>query len=61
LQLLYLRAMIDGELKRNDYYRNETVRAYFRKIIKLSHLEKSDPWTLPDAEDTPHGWIGVPD
>jgi len=60
-QLLYLRAMIDGELKRNDYYRNETVRAYFRKIIKLSHLEKSDPWTLPDAEDTPHGWIGVPD
>lgn len=50
-QVLYLRAMIDGELKRNDYYRNEKVRLYFEKLIDISYLHHSGLYTKPDIED----------
>jgi len=60
-QVLYLRAMIDGELKRNDYYRNDKVKEYFQKIITISHLEKTGPYTLPDICEGRHPWPGIPD
>ncbi|MBE5869300.1 MAG: hypothetical protein E7293_10180 [Lachnospiraceae bacterium] len=60
-QMIYLRAVIDGELKRNDYYRTETTREYFKKIVKLCHLEKTDACTLPDIYDEPHPWPGIPE
>lgn len=50
-QLLYLRAKIDGELVRNNYYRNDTVLGYFKKLIAISHLENAGPHTKPDIED----------
>jgi len=53
--------MIDGELKRNDYYRNDKVKEYFQKIITISHLEKTGPYTLPDICEGRHPWPGIPD
>ena len=47
-QMLYLRAMIDGELKRNDWTRNDVTLGYFRKLVELCHLQKSGWATKPD-------------
>lgn len=47
-QMLYLRAKIDAALKANDFYRNDTVMGYFRKLIELAHLQNSGQWTKPD-------------
>ena len=40
-QLIYLRAVIDGELMRNDFRRNDKVLAYFNELIKRFHLENA--------------------
>ncbi len=47
-QMLYLRAVIDGELKRNDWTRNDKTFGYFEKIVELCHLQKSGWATKPD-------------
>jgi len=47
-RLLYLRALIDGELVRNDFYRNDIVLAYFNELIEISHLQNSGKFTKPD-------------
>lgn len=60
-QVLYLRAMIDGELKRNDYYRNDKVKEYFQKLIDLSHLHNSGVYTKPDVEDEENGFPDIPE
>ena len=48
-QLIYLRAVIDGELYRNDFTRNEKVLEYFKKIEKLYYLEKAGWCIHPDV------------
>ncbi|MBQ3553685.1 MAG: hypothetical protein IJA08_03310 [Clostridia bacterium] len=50
-RLIYLRAVIDGELKRNDYYRNETVLGYFKELERLSNLQNSGIHVRPDIFD----------
>ncbi len=50
-QLIYLRAVIDGELLRNKFYRNEKVLEYFYKLIEISHLESSGVYTKPDVTE----------
>ncbi len=47
-QLIYLRAVIDAEIVRNNFYRNDTILGYFKELVKLCHLEKSGKSTLPD-------------
>ncbi len=47
-QMIYLRAIIDGELKRNDYKRNDTVLDYFNKLIELSYLQNAGFHIKPD-------------
>ncbi len=55
-QMIYLRAVIDGELKRNDYRRNEKVMNYFKKIIDICHLENANFIVKPDViEDEQYG------
>ncbi len=49
-QLIYLRAMIDAELVRNHYERNEKVLEYFKQIVTICHLEHSGMYTKPDIE-----------
>lgn len=48
-QMIYLRAMIDGELVRSDFYRNDKVMGYYKRLIELSHLQNSGKWTRPDV------------
>ena len=48
-QLIYLRAVIDGELYRNDFTRNDKVLEYFYKIMKLFYLEKAGSCIRPDV------------
>lgn len=48
-QLLYLRAMIDGELMRNDWFRNEKTLGYFEKIVEMCHLQHAGWATKPDV------------
>ncbi len=52
-QLIYLRAVIDGELYRNDFTRNEKVLGYFKKLVELYSLERAGWCIHPDvlAED----------
>ncbi len=48
-QLIYLRAVIDGELYRNDFTRNEKVLEYFKKLVELFYLEKAGWCIHPDV------------
>ncbi len=50
-QMIYLRAVIDGELARNDFKRNEKVLEYFHKIIELCYLEEAGFHVKPDVVD----------
>lgn len=50
-RMIYLRAVIDGELKRNDYYRNDVVFEYFREIERMAYLENAGIHTRPDVYD----------
>ena len=47
-QMIYLRAVIDGELYRNDFKRNEKVLEYFNKIVELCYLENAGFHVKPD-------------
>lgn len=47
-QMIYLRAVIDAEIVRNEFYRNEKTLEYFNKLVKLMHLENSGFYTKPD-------------
>ena len=47
-QLIYMRAIIDGELYRNDFTRNEKTLEYFRKLEKMYYLEKAGWCIHPD-------------
>lgn len=49
--MIYLRAVIDGELYRNDFKRNDKVLGYFNKIVELCHLEKGGFHVKPDIID----------
>ena len=60
-QMIYLRAVIDGELYRNDFKRNEKVLEYFNKIIELCHLETALFIVKPDIiEDDKYGRVLSP-
>lgn len=48
-QMIYLRAVIDGELCRNNYTRNDKVLECFNKIVEVSHLEKANRHVKPDV------------
>ena len=50
-QMIYLRAVIDAELYRNDFVRNEKVLEYFNKIIDLCYLHKAGFHVKPDIVD----------
>ena len=57
-QMIYLRAVIDGELYRNDFKRNKKVLEYFKKIIDLCHLETAEFIVKPDIiEDDKYGRV----
>ena len=47
-QMLYLRAVIDAEIVRNNFYRNDKILDYFKKLVKLMHVENSGHYTSPD-------------
>ena len=47
-QMIYLRAVIDAEIVRNNFCRNDKILRYFKKLVSLMHLENSGFWTLPD-------------
>ena len=47
-QMLYLRAVIDAEIVRNKFHRNDKLLEYFNTLVKLMHLENSGIWTSPD-------------
>lgn len=47
-KLFYYRALIDGELARNNFYRNDKVIEYFREMIALYHLENANWYVKPD-------------
>ncbi len=48
-QLIYLRAIIDGELYRNDFTRNDKVMECFRKIIEIGYLDNASFYIKPDV------------
>lgn len=50
-QMIYLRAVIDGELARNNFTRNEKVLGYFHKIVELCYLQNAGLATRPDIWD----------
>ena len=50
-QMIYLRAVIDGELYRNDFRRNAKVLEYFNKIIELCYLHNGRFVVKPDIID----------
>ena len=47
-QMLYIRAMVDAEIVRNKFYRNDKILSYFKKLVELMHLENSGYYTSPD-------------
>ncbi len=49
-RLLYLRALIDGELVRSNFERNERVLSYFKELVALLHLQNSGKYTKPDID-----------
>jgi len=46
--MLYLRALIDAEIVRNNFYRNDKILEYFKTLVKLMHVENSGFYTSPD-------------
>ena len=50
-QLLKLRALIDAELTRNKFFRNETVLGYYRQLVELCHLHNAGMHTKPDIAE----------
>ncbi len=55
-QYIYLRAIIDGEIVRNDFTRNEKLLGYFNKLIELGYLHNSSFYIKPDVIiDSEHG------
>jgi hypothetical protein len=48
-QMIYLRAVIDGELVRNNFQRNEKILGYYQKIVDLCYLENAGLATHPDT------------
>ncbi len=48
-QMIYLRAIIDATLARNDYRRNDEVMEYFNKIIDLCYLHNANFFVKPDV------------
>ncbi len=48
-RVIYLRAVIDGELYRNEFKRNEKVMEYFKEIIELGHLQNASFYIKPDV------------
>ena len=54
--LIYYRAVIDAELARNNFSRNEKVLQYFKEMISIYHLEKAGFHVKPDIiEDEDFG------
>ena len=49
-RLFYYRAVIDAELARNDFYRNDKVMEYFKEMITLYHLENGGWHIKPDIQ-----------
>jgi hypothetical protein len=47
-RLFYYRAIIDAELARNDFYRNDKVVGYFNEMIELYHLYNANWYVKPD-------------
>ena len=47
-RLIYYRALIDAELARNDFYRNDVVLGYFKEMIELYHLQDANWFVRPD-------------
>lgn len=47
-RLIYYRALIDAELARNDFYRNDVVLGYFKEMIELYHLQGANWFVRPD-------------
>lgn len=47
-RLIYLRAVIDGELSRNDFQRNEKILEYFTEITDMCYLHKGGRCVKPD-------------
>ena len=47
-RLFYYRAIIDAELARNDFYRNDKVLQYFNEMIELYHLQNGNWFIKPD-------------
>jgi hypothetical protein len=47
-KLIYWRAVIDAELYRNDFKRNDKVMGYFKEIMKTCHLENAGFHVKPD-------------
>lgn len=47
-RLFYYRAVIDAELARNDFYRNDKVVEYFNEMIELYHLYNANWYVKPD-------------
>lgn len=57
-QMIYLRAVIDAELARNDFKRNDKVLEYFNKIIDLCYLHNAGFHVKPDiVNDEKYGRI----
>ena len=49
-RLFYYRAVIDAELARNDFYRNDKVMQYFNEMIELYHLQDANWYVKPDIQ-----------
>jgi hypothetical protein len=55
-KMLYWRAVIDAELYRNDFKRNDKVMGYFKEIMENCHLENAGFHVKPDiVEDKEYG------
>ena len=48
-RLFYYRAVIDAELARGDFYRNDKVMQYFNEMIELYHLQYANWYVKPDV------------
>lgn len=48
-QMIYLRAVIDAEIVRNQFCRNEKILECFNNLVELMHLENSGFYTKPDV------------
>lgn len=50
-KLIYLRAVIDGELLRNNFVRNEKTLAYFHELTQMGYLETALRCLRPDIDE----------